>query len=73
MASGKHIAATNVNRIRCLDSRIWVSSVFEGNGNPLQYPWPGKSHVQWSLVGCSGAWWAAVVHGVTKSRARLSD
>ena len=25
----------------------------EGNGNPLQYPWPGKSHVQQSLVGCS--------------------
>ena len=25
----------------------------EGNGNPLQYPWPGKSHGQHSLVGCS--------------------
>ena len=25
----------------------------EGNGNPLQYPWPGKSHGQRSLVGCS--------------------
>ena len=36
----------------------------EGNGNPLQYclenPMDG------------GAWWAAV-HGVTKSRARLSN
>ena len=25
----------------------------EGNGNPLQYPWPGKFHGQRSLVGCS--------------------
>ena len=28
------------------------SSPGEGNGNPLQYPWPGKSHGQRSLVGC---------------------
>ena len=37
----------------------------EGNGNPLQYP---------SLENLMdrGAWWA-VVHGVTKSQARLSD
>jgi len=25
----------------------------EGNGNPLQYYWPGKSHGQRSLVGYS--------------------
>ena len=25
----------------------------EGNGNPLQYPLPGKSHGHRSLVGCS--------------------
>ena len=25
----------------------------EGNGNPLQYSWPGESHGQRSLVGCS--------------------
>ena len=25
----------------------------EGNGNTLQYPWPGKSHGQRSLLGCS--------------------
>ena len=25
----------------------------EGNGNPLQYSWPGKSHGRRSLVGCS--------------------
>ena len=24
-----------------------------GNGNPLQYPWPGKSHGQRSLAGYS--------------------
>ena len=30
----------------------------EGNGNPLQYSWPGKSHGWRSLVGCSpwGRW-----------------
>ena len=37
----------------------------EGNGNPLQYP------CLENLMD-SGAWWAAV-HGVTKSRARLSN
>ena len=37
----------------------------EGNGNPLQY-----SCLENPMYG--GAWWATV-HGVTKSRARLSD
>ena len=37
----------------------------EGNGNPLQY-----SCVENPMDG--GAWWAAV-HGVAKSRTRLSD
>ena len=37
----------------------------EGNGNPLQY-----SCLENPMDG--GAWWAAV-HGVTKSRTRLSD
>ena len=37
----------------------------ESNGNPLQY-----SCLENPMDG--GAWWAAV-HGVTKSRARLSD
>ena len=37
----------------------------EGNGNPLQYSW-----LENPMDG--GAWWAAV-HGVAKSRARLSD
>ena len=37
----------------------------EGNGNPLQY-----SCLENPMGG--GAWWAAV-HGVAKSRIRLSD
>ena len=37
----------------------------EGNGNPLQY-----SCVENPMDG--GAWWAAI-HGVAKSRTRLSD
>ena len=41
------------------------SSPGEGNGNPLQY-----SCLENSMDG--GAWWATV-HGVTKSRTRLSD
>ena len=40
-------------------------SAREGNGNPLQY-----SCLENSMDG--GAWWAAV-HGVSKSRTRLSD
>ena len=37
----------------------------EGNGNPLQYSCPENPMDR-------GAWWAAV-HGVAKSRTRLSD
>ena len=37
----------------------------EGNGNPLQY-----SSLEYPKDG--GAWWAAV-HGVSRSRTRLSD
>ena len=37
----------------------------EGNGNPLQYPCLENPMDR-------GTWWIAV-HGVTKSRARLSD
>ena len=40
-------------------------SAYEGNGTPLQY-----SCLENPMDG--GAWWAAV-HGVTKSRTRLSD
>ena len=38
----------------------------EGNGNPLQY-----SCLENPMDG--GAWWATLVHGVAKSRTRLSD
>ena len=43
----------------------WGRSPGEGNGNPLQY-----SCLENLMDG--GAWWAAV-HGITKSRTRLSD
>ena len=43
----------------------WGRSPGQGNGNPLQY-----SCLKNPLDG--GAWWATV-HGITKSRARLSD
>ena len=35
------------------------------HGNPLQY-------LAWRISMDSGAWWA-MVHGITKSRPRLSD
>ena len=44
--------------------QLWVKDG-EGNGNPLQY-----SCLENPMDG--GAWWAAV-HGVAKSRTRLSD
>ena len=43
----------------------WGRSPGEGNGNSLQY-----FHLENPMDG--GAWWATV-HGVTKSRTRLSD
>ena len=52
-------------------SLLFISFVYssvnvrEGNGNPLQY-----SRLENPIDG--GAWWAAV-HGVAKSRTRLSD
>ena len=47
------------------DICIYVVPSREGNGTPLQY-----SRLENPMDG--GAWWAAV-HGVAKSRARLSD
>ena len=44
---------------------LWSPLPGEGNGNPLQY-----SCLENPMDG--GAWWAAV-HGVVKSRTRLSD
>ena len=45
-----------------VSSRVWFA---EGNGTPFQY-----SRLENPMDG--GAWWAAV-HGVSKSRTRLSD
>ena len=45
--------------------KVSQESIREGNGTPLQY-----SCLENPMDG--GAWWAAV-HGVTKSRTRLSD
>ena len=44
---------------------IWEAALGEGNGNSLQYSCLEKSMDR-------GAWWA-IVHGVPKSRTRLSD
>ena len=44
---------------------IYILSAREGNGTPLQYSCL-ENHMD------GGAWWAAV-HGVAKSRTRLSD
>ena len=48
-----------------MDKRQYKRNDGEGNGTPLQY-----SCLENPMDG--GAWWAAV-HGVTKSRTRLSD
>ena len=54
----------NVGKARDSDSIPGLGrSSREGNGNPLQYS---------CLENPKGAWWATV-HGVTKSRTRLSD
>ena len=49
-------------RVQSLD---WEHSPGEGNGNPLQYSCLENPMDR-------GAWWATV-HGVAKSRTRLSD
>ena len=51
-----------------LDSFLWKevkASIREGNGTPLQYSCLANP--------MDGGAWKAVVHGVTKSRTRLSD
>ena len=52
------------SRKYCICEQLW-NFPGEGNGTPLQY-----SYLENSVDG--GAWWAAV-HGVAKSRTRLSD
>ena len=44
---------------------MYIGYIGEGNGNALQYSCLENSMDR-------GAWWAAV-HGVTKSRTRMSD
>ena len=51
--------------VRSLGCKYPISSPRERDGNPLQY-----SCLENPIEG--GAWWAAV-HGVSKSRTRLSD
>ena len=54
------------NRVRHdLVTKQFYIYIGEGNGTPLQY-----SCLEYPMDG--GAWWAAV-HGITKSRTRLSD
>ena len=52
-------------RLNLWNTRFMVKSIYTGNGTPLQY-----SCLENPMDG--GAWWAAV-HGVAKSRTRLSD
>ena len=67
------LASLVAQRLKCLPPmrETWVQipgsgrSPGEGNGNPLQYSCL-ENPMDW------GAWWVAV-HGVTKSRTRLSD
>ena len=76
LQAGIKIAGRNVNNLRHVDdttllaeSEEKLKSLFmrvgEGNGNPLQY-----SCLENPVDG--GTWWATV-HGVAKSRTRLSD
>ena len=58
----KHLPAMQETQDRSLG---WEDPPGEGNGKPLQY-----SCLENPMEG--GAWWATV-HGVTKSRTRLSD
>ena len=55
----------SLKKIASLNCVVLLKPAGEGNGTPLQY-----SCLENPMDG--GAWWAAV-HGVTKSRARLSD
>ena len=58
----KHLTAMQETQVRSLG---WEDSPGEGKGNPLQYSCLENPMDR-------GAWWATV-HGVAKSRTRLSD
>ena len=51
--------------LHCMVSLLPIKKSREGSGTPLQY-FCLENHMD------GGAWWAAV-HGITKSRTRLSD
>ena len=65
MQSGKGNRAKRWDQEYNIHTAIKLLYDGEGNGNPLQYPCLENLMDR-------GAWWA-VVHGVTKSRARLND
>ena len=58
----KHLPAMQESWVRSLS---WEDPLAEGNGNPLQYSCLENPMGR-------GAWWA-ILHGVAKSRTRLSD
>ena len=60
--AGIKIAGRNINNLRYADDTTLIG---EGNGTPLQHSCLENPMDR-------GAWWAAV-HGVTRSRTRLSD
>ena len=51
--SAQRLASSHTQNAKFLNviPGLWCSG--EGNGTPLQYSWPGKSHGRRSLVGCS--------------------
>ena len=70
MVNSEVLVAQTVKRLPTMretqvQSLGWEHPPGEGNGNPLQY-----SCLENLMDG--GAWWATV-HGVAKSRTRLSD
>ena len=63
--SHRHMSRSKAGTVSCSSLCLFSSVHGEGSGTPLQYPC-----LENSMDG--GAWWAAV-HGVAKSRTRLSD
>ena len=64
--NSQYMKATKMSINWGVDKEVWyIYTIGEGNGNPLQYSCLENSMDR-------GAWWSPV-HGVTKSRTRLSD
>ena len=64
----KNLPAMQETRVRSLGLK---DSPGEGNGNPLQYSWPGKSHGWRNLVGYSP--WGHKESDTTEQLHFLSD